>query len=444
MKKNIKLSLGMLTVLAAPFAVEALQDNTASAANVGWQKDARGVWHYYTKDSKLVTNSWVGDYYLDYNGNMATNRWINNQYYVGNDGKWIKNYTLPKKQGWIKESGVWYHYVNNIPTRNKWVGDYYLGSNGVMATNAWVDNGRYYVGIDGAWVKDAKKEEPKKQGWVKENGIWYHYEKGVMTRNAWKGDYWLGSNGVMATNAWVDNGRYYVGVDGAWVKDAKKETSTSNVVNKDNYKVVDISEHNGNINFSQLKNSVDGVIIRVGYGTDNYDRKWKQNVEGAIRNGIPFGFYWYSYALNESHAKQEVDRFLSAIKNYKPEYPIFIDMEDADYWKQKQGREHIANSWAGRELIIKTHINAYEKAGYFGGVYASKSWFDNMSSDLNKYTRWVAHWTENPTSYKNTSYGVHQYTSKGRVSGINGNVDVNTSWVNYPSIIKNGKFNGWK
>ena len=109
---------------------------------------------------------------------------------------------------------------------------YTVGADGKMATNAWVDNGRYYVGTNGAWVKDAKKPEEskpaeKKQGWKKENNVWYYYnEDGTLARNKWAGNYWLGSDGKMATNAWVDNGRYYVDANGAWVKDASKDKNT--------------------------------------------------------------------------------------------------------------------------------------------------------------------------------------------------------------------------
>ena len=222
MKKNsVKLGLGLLTVLATPLVINSVNEPQVAKAdyNQGWKKTTNGLW-YYLQNGQPVRNKWVGDYWLGSNGIMATNAWVDNgRYYVGTNGAWVKNAkkAIPKKQGWVKENGLWLHYSNGVTTKNAWVGDYWLGRNGVMATNAWVDNGRYYVGQDGSWVKNAKKEEPKKQGWVKENGIWYHYEKGVMTRNAWKGNYWLGSNGVMATNAWVDNGRYYVGADGAWI-----------------------------------------------------------------------------------------------------------------------------------------------------------------------------------------------------------------------------------
>ena len=93
-----------------------------------------------------------------------------------------------------------------------------------MVTDAWVDNGRYYVGSNGAWVKGAQKPvEVKKQGWAQSGSSWYYYYQGNIVRNAWIGSYWLGSDGKMATNSWVDGGRYYVGADGSWNKNVKKQ-----------------------------------------------------------------------------------------------------------------------------------------------------------------------------------------------------------------------------
>ena len=82
-----------------------------------------------------------------------------------------------------------------------------------MVTNSWVDNDRYYVGNDGAWIKGYES----KSGWQKEGGSWYYYKNGSAVRNVWVGNYWLGSDGRMVTSRYVDRGRYYVGNDGAWV-----------------------------------------------------------------------------------------------------------------------------------------------------------------------------------------------------------------------------------
>ena len=141
-------------------------------------------------------------------------------------------------QGWVKTGNAWYFYnQNGVLARNAWAGNYWLGADGRMVTNAWVDNGRYYVDANGAWVKGAQKPaaakpEVKKQGWVQSGGAWYYYYQGNVVRNAWVGSYWLGADGKMATSSWVDNGRYYVGANGVWDKNAKKQETVKPVTPK--------------------------------------------------------------------------------------------------------------------------------------------------------------------------------------------------------------------
>ena len=205
----------------------------------GWVKEG-SAWYFYYQ-GQVTKNAWVGSYWLGADGKMVTSSWVDNgRYYVGANGVWDKNAKKQeapkpevKKQGWVKEGNTWYYYENGTLARNKWIGStYWVGADGKMATNAWVDNGRYYVGANGAWDKNAKNSETakpveKKQGWKKENNVWYYYnEDGTLARNKWAGNYWLGSDGKMATSAWVDNGRYYVDDNGAWVKDASKDKNT--------------------------------------------------------------------------------------------------------------------------------------------------------------------------------------------------------------------------
>ena len=227
MRKNkIKLGLGLLTVLATPIAVNAVASNDAQAAQ-GWVKNGNS-WSFYNQNGTLVRNTWAGSYWLGADGKMVTNAWVDNgRYYVGANGAWVKGAqnqasANTAKQGWVQSGNAWYYYNKGSLVVNKWVGNYWLGADGRMVTNSWVDNNRYYVGANGAWVKDAKHPEEKKQGWVKEANVWFYYNTdGTLARNKWAGNYWLGADGKMATNSWVDNNRYYVGTDGAWVKDAR-------------------------------------------------------------------------------------------------------------------------------------------------------------------------------------------------------------------------------
>jgi len=225
MRKNKwKLGLGVLTVLATPIAVNTVAGTEAHAAQ-GWVQSGSS-WYFYNNQGNAVRNAWQGNYWLGADGRMATNAWVDGgRYYVGSDGLWVKGAQKPaevKKQGWVQNGSAWnYYYQGNI-VRNAWIGSYWLGSDGRMATNTWVDGGRYYVGANGVWDKNAKKPEVKKQGWEKEGSTWYYYNQGIMVRNAWQGNYWLGSDGKMATSSWVDGGRYYVGADGSWDKNAKK------------------------------------------------------------------------------------------------------------------------------------------------------------------------------------------------------------------------------
>ena len=214
MKNNIKLGVGLLTVLATPFVIGEVSSNEVQAAQ-GWVRSG-STWYHYKTNGSLTRNAWVGNYWLGADGKMATNSWVdNNKYYVGANGAWVKDTKKPeeKKSGWVSNGNTWYYYnAQGQMVRNAWAGNYWLGVDGRMVTNSWVDNNNYYVGHDGLWVKNAQKP-----GWTQKSGAWYYYNtQGQMVRNAWAGNYWLGSDGKMAANSWVDNNKYYVGNNGAW------------------------------------------------------------------------------------------------------------------------------------------------------------------------------------------------------------------------------------
>ena len=192
---------------------------------------------------------------------------------------------------------------------------------------------------------------------------------------------------------------------------------------------IDISDHQGNFNFEQAKNEgVEFVIIRASWGT-NTDTKFERNVKECERLGIPYGVYCYSYALNDSDAIAEAKYILNLVKGKNLSYPIWYDMEDADKYKKKKGCNYSLT-----KSFCDKFCSTIESAGYYTGIYASKSWLDNYLTGLNKYDKWVAQWS-NKCTYKG-SYGMWQFTSDKIVSRQR--IDCNYALKDYPSIINGG------
>ena len=198
---------------------------------------------------------------------------------------------------------------------------------------------------------------------------------------------------------------------------------------------IDISAHQGNINLEALKSQIDFVIIRVGYGVSGtIDNKFKRNADLCKELGIPVGFYWYSYALDVAGAEAEAEHFLAAIEPYNPEYGCWFDMEDADGYKKRKGMP----SDMTLQKMCYAFCEKVENAGYYSGIYASLSWFNNQlaGEKLARFDKWVAQWPTsggkqrgldvNPDS--KTDYSLWQFTSAGRFSGYNGNLDTNYAY----------------
>ncbi len=194
-------------------------------------------------------------------------------------------------------------------------------------------------------------------------------------------------------------------------------------------KGIDVSAHQGTIDWNQVKNSdVDFAIIRCGYAEDlvKYDdTQWYTNANACTNLGIPFGVYLYSYAENTSDAKSEAEHVLRLIKGYNLTFPVFFDMEDAKL-------DALSNDV--KLSIAETFCTTIEAAGYPVGIYASKYWWESKltSSEYNRWMRWVAQWNSNCTY--SGQYIMWQSSSKGSVPGINGNVDIDF-WIGTPRTI---------
>lgn len=200
---------------------------------------------------------------------------------------------------------------------------------------------------------------------------------------------------------------------------------------------IDVSKHQGVIDWAKVKAvNIAFAMIRAGYGkvSSQKDSKFEENYKNAKAVGIPVGAYHYSYAKTVEDAKKEAQVFLSWIAGKQFEYPVVFDIEDAS--QANLGKQLISD-------IIRAFCSAVESAGYYVSVYANKDWLLNRIDDdvKKKYDTWLAEWREEPTYTGN--FGIHQYTSKGSVSGITGNVDMNKSTKDYPGIIKKNGLNGF-
>lgn len=194
-------------------------------------------------------------------------------------------------------------------------------------------------------------------------------------------------------------------------------------------KGIDVSTYQGIIDWDKVKaDGIDFAILRCGYGSDltyQDDGQFKRNAKECERLGIPYGVYLYSYANDIEKACSEADHVLRVIKGFKLDYPVFYDLEDAKT-TGKCGKDMIAR-------IAEAFCNRIEKAGYKVGIYANLSWFNNLLTDkvFDKWDRWVAQYN-NECTYKG-AYTMWQYTSSGKVNGINGLVDMNECYVDYAS-----------
>lgn len=204
------------------------------------------------------------------------------------------------------------------------------------------------------------------------------------------------------------------------------------------YKGIDVSKWQGRIDWSLVKN--DGIqfaMIRstFGWGKGSEDFLFETNYENAKKVDMPVGVYHYSYARTPEEAVKEAEYCYSVIKGKTFEYPVAYDMEEAGV--ASLGKERIS-------AIAKAFCEKMESYGYYVCIYANKHWLDNYFDDeiFEKYDIWLAQWTTKPTFEK--VYGIWQKSSKGRVAGINGYVDLNEAYKHYPSIMKYNGLNGYK
>ncbi len=189
---------------------------------------------------------------------------------------------------------------------------------------------------------------------------------------------------------------------------------------------IDVSKWNGEIDWDKAKNAgVQFAIVRAGYrgsvtGSLVQDIYFDANMKGAAASGVPVGVYFFTQATNEVEAVEEASAVLKWVRQYELAYPIFIDTEGAGGHGRADGLD--ADT---RTLVCEAFCRTIENAGYQAGVYASRNWYNNNlhAQKLENYYIWLAEYRSVPL-YQGY-YRMWQYSSKGRIDGIEGNVDMN-------------------
>lgn len=203
---------------------------------------------------------------------------------------------------------------------------------------------------------------------------------------------------------------------------------------------IDLSKHNGSIDFARVKASgkVDFAILRAGYGktASQKDPQFETYYRCAKSVGIPVGAYWYSYAMSAEEALQEAAACIEVLKGKQFEYPIFFDVEEPK--QLALGKDKVT-------AIIAAFLGKLQAAGYWVGLYMSASPLSTLvrADVLAAYTVWVAHVGVNKPSFSGR-YEMWQHSWNGVVSGITGDADLDECYADFPALIKAKNLNGFK
>jgi GH25 family lysozyme M1 (1,4-beta-N-acetylmuramidase)/LysM repeat protein len=204
------------------------------------------------------------------------------------------------------------------------------------------------------------------------------------------------------------------------------------------YRIIDVSSNNGQLDWDTIKSSIDGVIIRIGYGSDiesQDDSQAIRNMQECERLGIPYGVYIYSYCLNIEEVRSEAAHILRMIQGFNPVLGVWFDMEDADGYKRNHGLVPEQNGELLTDFCVE-FMQIVKDAGYITGVYANYSYFTNVLNDgrlmsFEGFNRWLAHWGIDEPSMDCLLW---QCTSDAVINGSSARTDFNYYYGELPNV----------
>ena len=427
---------------------------------------------YYAKPDGKIARGWYGfgvnTFYFDDDGKQQKS-WVvtgGERYWFGDNGRLVRN-------KWFPESGSTYFAKSDGKIARDWnnigADSFYFNNDGKQQYNYWVVTGgeRYHFGQDGRLTKNAwfaqdgntylaKVDGKIVRGWYGSGVNTFYFNDDGKQQKAWVvtgGErYWFGDNGRLVRNKWFDvsNNSYYAQANGAcargWVTIGGIQYEFNNdgvylgnVKNPNGILGIDVSKHQGPIDWAKVRASgIQFAIIRtLGWNSGlNYyevDPYFNVNMQGAINAGIPVGAYLYSYAFSEAEMLEEINFVLPALNQWKNSftYPVYIDYEDKLIWEKTQSNEQRTN-------ILRTGMNALAQNGFLPGFYtyynAATTYINTQQLIDEGYDFWVAHYGAGSKPWSGA--GMWQYSSKGSVAGINGNVDMNYAYTDYTKLSK--------
>lgn len=210
---------------------------------------------------------------------------------------------------------------------------------------------------------------------------------------------------------------------------------TTTVENKTEWKGIDVSDWQDKIDWVKVKNDgIDCAIIRYADG-DTLDKRFAENMKGAIAAGLHVGCYIFSRAKTKAQAEKEAERLFNAAKSYATDMPLYIDLEVSSL--SKYG-----------DTVAAAFLNKMKALGGWGGVYANLNWWENYlkktAANYSASPFWIAQYNTKITHKNPKLFGIWQYSSKGRVNGIGTakkpiNVDMDKIYVAYWENSPGGK-----
>lgn len=442
---------------------------------------------YYLKNNKVVKNTWYLNHYFDDTGKSlkGVNK-IDNKYYLFDDEGLLynpgwKNYhdevyhvekdktltvglvTIDGDEYYFDKYGKLtdglinyqekYFYIdgfgkkdNGLVKNNK---DYYFLKKGKLVKNSWMEEQgyKYYFGKDGKAYQGLKKinnnyyyfnmDATMQKGFIKINDKLYYFDKqGKMVLKNQKinnQNIKFSSQGYII-NSWVNykGYKYLTKKDGSlvtyWYNYKGKKyffDGEGRLLSKNANMVVDVSKYQGNIDWNLVKinDNIDGVIVRLGYGTSYEDEEcvmdsyFLANINALENLDIPYALYLYSYAIDTKSAKAEAQFVINTLHQYNiKNVTVYYDIESNRFTKFLDKNDY--------DNIITTFVTRVRASGYDSYVYTYTNLAKNKFSDkINNYVTWIAEYNKT-LAYKGDEVKGWQYTSSGIEQGFDGRIDI--------------------